>query len=54
VKAETVAEEAFIKLGQQHKEQRILEANESLLETPPTPDEQQLIHRLFVTTLDGR
>lgn len=54
LEAENAQEEQIVAEGQKHKVQRLMEAKESLLETPPTPEEQQYIHKLFVNTLDRR
>nr|CAB3219767.1 acyl-coenzyme A thioesterase 9, mitochondrial-like [Phallusia mammillata] len=52
LETENSEEEHFISEGEKHKTQRLLEAKESLLQKPPTNEEQQHIHKLFVNTLD--
>ncbi|XP_064638232.1 acyl-coenzyme A thioesterase 9, mitochondrial-like isoform X2 [Lineus longissimus] len=52
LKATTPEEEEILKMGEANKEQRMLEASQSLLKTIPTKDESVLVHDMFVSTLD--
>uniref|UniRef100_H2YQG0 HotDog ACOT-type domain-containing protein n=1 Tax=Ciona savignyi TaxID=51511 RepID=H2YQG0_CIOSA len=50
----TEEESKLFELGNQHKKQRLMEAQESLFENPPTIDERQLVHQIFLKTLNPR
>ncbi|XP_078486722.1 acyl-coenzyme A thioesterase 9, mitochondrial isoform X2 [Ciona intestinalis] len=53
---ETTNEEEMklFEAGNQHKQQRLAEANESLFQNPPTLEERQIVHEIFLKTLDPR
>ncbi|XP_050394841.1 acyl-coenzyme A thioesterase 9, mitochondrial [Patella vulgata] len=52
LKADGPEEEALVKKGASNKLARQLEAKKSLLKTPPSQDEGDLIHGLFLQTID--
>ncbi|XP_038066787.1 acyl-coenzyme A thioesterase 9, mitochondrial-like [Patiria miniata] len=54
LRAETPEEESIIARGQQNKELRLEQSEQSLLKSAPTAEEREIIHKLFVETLDQR
>nr|XP_026695819.1 acyl-coenzyme A thioesterase 9, mitochondrial isoform X1 [Ciona intestinalis] len=47
-------ERKLFEAGNQHKQKRLAEANTSLFQNPPTLEERQIVHEIFLKTLDPR
>ena len=54
LKPETPEEEEIFKQGEAKKLIRYKERQESLLRTAPTAEEREIIHQLFVDSLDEK
>ncbi|XP_022085419.1 acyl-coenzyme A thioesterase 9, mitochondrial-like [Acanthaster planci] len=54
LRAQTTEEESIIARGKKNKQLRLERSEQSLLRSAPTAEEREIIHKLFVDTLDQR
>lgn len=54
LRAETPEDAAIIERGEKNKQLRLHRSEQSLLKSAPTAEEREIVHKLFVDTLDTK